>query len=459
MRKELIYRTEGNRAAIAFFAGWAMDGKPFSNLRKSGYDIYIFYDYRTVEPELYTVLFEQYDRVAVVAWSFGVAVANSLLTGAEEIRIAVNGTAQGVDNQLGLPKPYNALTLRRLSPDTLMSFYKRVFPDDLMPDFFDSLPERRIDELAEELRVMGDAVFGVPKECWDKIFIGNSDLIIPPANQLKSWDGFHPTVVENGAHGIDFQKLVDTEIVNKEVVAQSFTRKAETYEAHAAVQRDMAAALMDLLAENGISVSGRQLLEVGIGTGFLTRLYCKDQPASITAVDLADGATLTEILRGAGCDFNGEIITADAERFIAGKKECYDIILTASTIQWFNSKRRFLADSAEALRSGGILAIATFAPGTFHEISDITGSSLTYRTIGWYADVLRDRMRLIASRTETVTLQFDSPRKLLEHISLTGVNAVDRSSVNVSNARELMRRMLEKPTLTYNPIYLIFRKL
>ncbi|MDE7153110.1 MAG: DUF452 family protein [Muribaculaceae bacterium] len=459
MRRELIHREEGNRSAIAFFAGWAMDGKPFGNLRKSGYDIYLFYDYRTVEPELYTGVFGQYDSVALVAWSFGVAVANRLLTGDEEIRIAVNGTAQGVDNQRGLPKPYNALTLRRLSEATLLSFYKRVFPEDVFPDFFTHLPARPLSELADELRVMGDTVFDSPKECWDKVFIGASDLIIPLANQLKSWEKFHPTVIEKGAHGIDFQKLLDTEIVNKKIVAQSFTRKAETYEAHAAVQRQMASALIDLLTENSISVRDRQLLEVGIGTGFLTRLYCDDCPASITAVDLADSATLTEILRSSGCNFTGEIITADAERFIAGKKECYDIILTASTIQWFNSQRRFLADCASALRPGGILAIATFAPGTFHEISDITGSSLNYRSGDWYAECVSDLMTMIASRCDSVTLEFNSPRQLLEHISLTGVNAVDRSAGDVNNARKLMRMLPAKPTLTYNPIYMIFRKL
>ncbi|MBD5246086.1 MAG: DUF452 family protein [Barnesiella sp.] len=459
MRRDLIHSLRGNRSAIAFFAGWAMDATPFRKLHKNGYDIYLFYDYRTVEPTLYEELFQRYDKVAVVAWSFGVAVANTLISTREETRIAINGTAQGVDNKLGLPKPYNDLTLRRLSPETLATFYHRVFSDDAGDTFFANPPRRPIDELAEELRSLGDTRFPAPSPCWDKVYVSDSDLIIPPANQIRSWEYFGPEIIAGGAHGIDFQKIIDSDIVNKNIVAQRFTRKAQSYENHADVQRSMASELMRLLDQNGVTVTGKDILEVGIGTGFLTRLYCGANPSSVTAVDLADSATLKAVLTDSGCNFKGEILTADAEQFVAGKTECYDLILTASTIQWFNSQRLFLANCAAALRKGGILAIATFAPGTFHEISDITRSALKYYPVEWYKRNAPDELQLIDSHEDSVVLRFDDARRLLEHISLTGVNAVSHQPSTVSHTINLLKRLPHEPTLTYNPIYLIFRKL
>lgn len=459
MRKLLIDSAPGNRSAIAFFAGWAMDATPFRRLHKSGYDIYIFFDYRTIEPEKYLSLYDEYDKVAVVAWSFGVAVANTLISTREETRIAVNGTAQGVDNQLGLPRPYNNLTLRKLSPETLDTFYHKMFHDAGGEQFFENKPSRPLSELAEELKILGDTKFSAPSNCWDKVYISSADHIIPPANQMKSWEEFHPEIIENGAHGVDFQKIIDSDIVDKSVVAQRFTRKAHSYECHANVQRDMASNLMDLLKKNNISVADKELLEIGIGTGFLTRLYCLDNPAQVTAVDIADSETLARILETTGCGFQGTIITEDAERFIADKSDCYDLILTSSTIQWFNSQRLFIANCARTLRKGGILAIATFAPGTFQEISNITGSALTYHPKSWYERVSRGILQLVDCREDNITLQFSDSRRLLEHISLTGVNALSQRPSTVSNTISLLKRLPKEPTLTYNPIYLIFRKL
>ncbi|MDE6266042.1 MAG: DUF452 family protein [Muribaculaceae bacterium] len=459
MRRHLIHSAPGNRSAIAFFAGWAMDSTPFRKLHKSGYDIYLFYDYRTVEPELYTSLFRKYEKVAVVAWSFGVAVANRLISTREETRIAVNGTAQGVDNHCGLPKPYNDLTLKRLSPETLDTFYHKVFADDEGDWFFSSLPQRPLDELAAELRTLGETEFTSPSPYWDKAYISEYDKIIPPVNQFNSWREFSPEVIADGAHGVDFQKIIDSDIVNKAVVAQRFTRKARSYEDNADVQRDMAAELMRLLDKNGISIGGKDILEVGIGTGFLTRLYCGRHPSSVTAVDLADSETLTAIIADALPDFSGTVLTADAERFVADKTDCYDVILTASTIQWFNSQRLFLSNCARALRKGGVLAIATFAPGTFHEITEITRSALTYYPIEWYRQNSGPSLQLADCKEDNIILKFSDPRRVLEHISLTGVNAVSHQPSTVSHTISLLRRLPDEPTLTYNPIYLIFKKI
>ncbi|MEE0979079.1 MAG: DUF452 family protein [Muribaculaceae bacterium] len=455
MRRELIHSDSANRNAIAFFAGWAMDAAPFANLRKPGYDIYIMYDYREVDPGLYTELLDRYDSVAVVAWSFGVAIANTLITGDEEIRIAINGTPLAVHDTKGIPHAYNNLTLRRLSPATLATFYSRVFHD------VDSvcLPSRPLDQLSEELRIFGSTRFPDPSHYWDKVYVSGADLIFPTRNQLEGWEGFNPVTIPDGWHAVDFNHILQTDIINKQAVGLRFTRRAESYDRHADVQRQMAATLVEKCRDAGVGFDGKDILELGIGTGFLTRLYSKHNPASALAVDLADSSLLRRILLASGCDFNGQIITADAERFIADRTDCYDVIISASTIQWFNSPKTFLSNAARALRKGGVLALSTFAPGTFHEVTDITGSSLSYHTAEWYAEAAPDCLKPLLMANESLTMTFANPRALLEHISKTGVNAIGDPGANVTLTRRLLKELSVDPKLTYNSIYLIFKKL
>ena len=60
---------------------------------------------------------------------------------------------------------------------------------------------------------------------------------------------------------------------------------------------------------------------------------------------------------------------------------------------------------------------------------------------------------------ESLTMTFANPRALLEHISKTGVNAIGDPGANVTLTRRLLKELSVDPKLTYNSIYLIFKKL
>ena len=148
MKYRFIKQSNDSNRLIAIFAGWAIDPTIFESLSKRGFDIVVFYDYRGSEDEMKS-LFENitstYKDISVIAWSFGVAIANSLLNSNVSTAIAVNGTSRTVDNHRGIPRHIYSITLRSLSPSNLQKFYHAVFGGRIPV----KIPVRNIDELRD----------------------------------------------------------------------------------------------------------------------------------------------------------------------------------------------------------------------------------------------------------------------------------------------------------------------
>lgn len=76
--------------------------------------------------------------------------------------------------------------------------------------------------------------------------------------------------MEEIAHYTDFASLIANDTIDKQKVAKHFSRAAESYDAAAVVQRDMAQRLLSLLPEN---FDALHILEIGCGTGFLPNCW------------------------------------------------------------------------------------------------------------------------------------------------------------------------------------------
>jgi biotin synthesis protein BioG len=92
---------------LLFFSGWGMDPRPFRFLGTGESDVLLLFDYRKGgESPDFGSLFSSYDRVMLVAWSLGVAVANRVVrewAGRLADAVAINGTTRPVDEQFGIP--------------------------------------------------------------------------------------------------------------------------------------------------------------------------------------------------------------------------------------------------------------------------------------------------------------------------------------------------------------------
>ncbi len=430
-----------------------MDARPFSGLRHEGYDIAVAYDYRSLTAADEALL-ESYGEICVVAWSFGVPAAQRFLRLHPGLpvtaRVAVNGTLFPVDDHSGIPVAIFEGTLTGLSGATLTKFRRRMCgSSQAFATFSLSAPLRTdIEELASELRAIRDlerpAADGL--YLWDTVYISASDRIIPADNQRVAWEGHRRVIEVDGPHLPDFEMIISRSLRDKTLIAERFAASSDSYEDEAAAQRQIALRLARLTAEAAAERRVTDLLEIGAGTGMLTRALVESlHPVHLTLWDIAPIAD----------ELPGDHRRCDAEAAISHlEPSSLDMIASSSTFQWFNSPRRFVANCLKALRPGGLLAFATFGPDNFRELNSFIHSPLNYMSLGEWVEILSAAGFIIESATEeTIVKDFTDTRSLLRHISLTGVNALTSTPSSPSTLRAIINSGIA--SLTYHPLYLI----
>ena len=452
MRIERVNASGSTTRAILIFAGWAMDSRPFAALHKDGYDIYVAYDYRDMDAD--TRLLDHYDEICVIAWSWGVPSAASFISGHPDMpvtaAIAVNGTLTPIDDERGIPANIFQGTLDGLTEASLLKFYRRVCGSaSAYRKFAESTPRREFESLKPELEAIRDNSHAakVSPLIFDRVIIGDADMIIPTANQWRGWEG-HPCVTGIAAsHLPDFQQIIDLYIRDKSLIGERFSSASDTYPDEARVQRHIAGHLAELWRDCDVMKRSGRVIEFGVGCGFMTAHYihepwCKDA----TLIDLYPGISGVE--------------TGDAETYRFAPQQ-YDTIVSASAMQWFNSPRRFLQRAADALPSGSMIVLSGFGERHFSELHDIIPRSLYYYSTEEFASLVPDGLQIVATEDEEIRMDFKDMRELLSHLRLTGVNAVV-SHRAVGITRRILTSLHEQTPplhLTYNPTYYILKKI
>ncbi len=449
-----IISAAGNKRLILIFSGWGTDPAPFRRLSVEGYDIAVVWDYRTEIAD--TADIEGYEEIVVVGWSFGVVSATRFMKSNPRLpvtsTIAINGTTYPVDDQLGIPEAIFSGTLAGLSDDTLRKFYRRMSgSSDAFREFMAQPPERAIEELKEELKSIA-ARESVDGSRWDVAIVSENDRIIPAENQKRAWTLSGTRIIsEPGHHLPDFQSLISSLLTNKPLVADRFRHAVRTYNDNAGVQLAVARKLVELW--NPAPASKPDIIEIGCGTGLSTReILSRITPASLRLWDF----NITDPPEGAECK------ECDAEtEIMKTESESVDVIFSASTIQWFNSLPSFFRHASRALRRGGIIAVSTFGPDNFPELSAASHSHPTFPSLEAVRAMIPDTLTEIMVHEERLTLTFPSATHALRHISLTGVNAL-HAPLPAGQTRRILNSYPLTPDgkaeLTYHPIYLILKK-
>lgn len=176
---------------ILVFSGWALGAAPFVGLTGAT-DVLLVEDYTTLEvlPEL-----EAYDRVSLLAFSFGVASAAHWLAEAGskvDRKVAVAGTLYPADAAKGIAPDTVRATAEGLTPATFAKFCRRAGLDG--PE-----PQIDIDAARAELLAIVDRG-SAPNPGFDRVWIPTRDRIIPTRAQAAAWAG-HPDAREvEGGH-------------------------------------------------------------------------------------------------------------------------------------------------------------------------------------------------------------------------------------------------------------------
>lgn len=471
MRLEFIDRdtSPAARPLILLFAGWGMSPAPFRGLTRSHYDIAIVWDYRDLSaPWLDIVL--SYREIAVVAWSYGVHAAARFMSSHPTLnitaRIAVNGTRFTADDTRGIPRAIFDATLAGLDARTMTKFNMRMCGGGENYRRFASMsPDRPIGELREELQSFDTAP--APAMMWDKAFISCDDRIIPPSNQHNAWiDEAVETIGIDGPHLPDFSMILHAGLNDKTLIGQCFRKAEPTYDAHATMQLATARRLIDLASDH-IQPPVKRMIEVGCGTGKSTEMALERfNPDEAILYDLHISPRVEALsLRSTSGKISAMSCDAESEIMLQPDLSA-DLVISASTVQWFNSFRSFLSQISRVLTPSGICAISTYGPDTMHEVHTAMGTTCRFPDI----DTIRHRiipptLEVLSLSEERHTLLMPSAMDALIHIKRTGVNGTGHHPAHrgLASGKEMLRNYpldsQSRAPLTYHPIYMILRKL
>ena len=150
------------------------------------------------------------------------------------------------------------------------------------------------------------------------------------------------------------------------MIERRFSAAASTYDRHARPQRALARHVAELLPPD---LRPDRLLELGAGTGQLTRLLAERYPdARIAATDLSETmvAHARERFRE---QTHVEWKVADA-RTHREKTSC-PLVVSASALHWTGNLRATFANVARNLRPGGCFVVGLMLRGTLRELREL----------------------------------------------------------------------------------------
>lgn len=443
MRFEILRHTPGFKKLILIFTGWSIDPDLYRDINVEGWDVAVAYDYSDMLFDLSHL--KSYSTIWLFAWSLGIKAASAvlppeLITGA----YAINGSLNPVDDEEGIPVAIYEGTLNNLDNRNLSKFRRRMLSDsETFKTLFDSdFSNDEIESLRGQLASLRD-IREHGNLPWRKAFIADGDKIFPPENLKRSWSKRSVEIVEmKGAHYIPMADIISSVIPNTYKIAGKFHSAIESYDNHATAQNKIATHLCELLLENCKSNPG-SLLEIGPFTGIFTHKYLPHlNPQEVDFVDLFPIEPFNLVSKE-------NYHCQDAEKWIENSDKKYDMIVSASTIQWFSNIGEFIKNCRKHLKPGGILAISSFITGNLGELDAYRPVPLHYPAKEDYEKWISGNFTNYHVETDELVMKFRNKRELLMHLKHTGVSAGGNSTGTNIYLPENFN------TLTYRPIYIV----
>ena len=235
--------------------------------------------------------------------------------------------------------------------------------------------------------------------------------------------------------------------MNKDLIRQRFAKNLENYDKNAKIQKHMAKKLVSLIKNK----TPNKILEIGCGTGFVTKLISKEFTfKTYLALDIVEDCRQYIY----NINPNVKFSSIDIEDFIKKDTDKYDLIISNASLQWVDDFEGVTKNLQTKLAPNGELVFSTFGNENFREIFHIVGASLNY-----YSNYeLKNLFPNSEIYPEIHIMAFDTPKDVLKHLQSTGVNALEKKSwtkkdlINFENGYNNI--CSRRPTLTYNPVYI-----
>lgn len=244
-------------------------------------------------------------------------------------------------------------------------------------------------------------------------------------------------------------------MINKDLVKNSFKKNLKTYDENALVQKKMAEKLIKLIADKKFD----KVLEIGIGTGFFTKLLAeKINCKEFYANDIVSECShyLSKVIKGAF------FVSGDIESVNIPDK--LDLVVSNAAFQWVSNLEEMLVKIQTSLNKDGIFIFSTFGDKNFLELKEVANIGLNYLSLSQLERLTKKYFDIVEINEEQEEVCFDSFKDVLKHIKLTGVNGVSDKRFTVSELKDMGNEYSKKFKrnksfiLTYNPIYVHLKK-
>ena len=255
----------------------------------------------------------------------------------------------------------------------------------------------------------------------------------------------------------------DPRDVDPQAVRRGFARAASTYDAAAALQREIGSRMAQRL--DIVHLAPTAIVDAGCGTGeAVGELAARYPAARVLAIDIALPmvAAARQRARARRTVFRRLLHPFAAGRFalepafvcadinalpLAGV--AFDLVWSNLALQWVNDLPRAFAEFRRVLRVGGLLSFTTFGPDTLRELrsafAGIDGNTHTNRFVDMhdigdmlvhagFADPVMDM--------EHVTLTYATPRALLSELKAIGATNRTRGRAHGLMGRRRFARVL-----------------
>lgn len=227
------------------------------------------------------------------------------------------------------------------------------------------------------------------------------------------------------------------------IVEKNFSRDPVYYHKHAGTQRCVAEKLAGLIPDQPF----KNILEIGCGTGFLTRQLLQKYPmANFTVTDLSKSML----------DFcQQQTLETCKQQQIAAKfavndisNTCpqgqFDLIISSLAFQWIRDLEAIVKQLKSSLLPGGMLIFSTLSQGTFASIKQIFAA----QQIAFPGPELltKDEIKQIFGHfgkvqvsEEELTENFDSILMFLRHIQGTGAGNASGKLLSAKDLKKILQ--------------------
>lgn len=232
---------------------------------------------------------------------------------------------------------------------------------------------------------------------------------------------------------------------DKNLLIKRFAKSLNIYADNAFIQKKMADKLLSLIPNRKYE----NVLEIGCGSGLLTNKFTQRfEYSNYLATDIVE-----ECKKYINVDFQ----QIDMDNIVL--KEKYDLIISNACVQWSKDFEELIKKISKHLNKDGIIALTSFGNKNMQEIKALFNVGLEYKSIENIEQAFQTLSK-IDLQEEIDILKFDSLLAVLKHIKNTGTNVFSSNKITKNQLIDLSKNFKDKYNnkLTYNPIYIIYKK-